>query len=113
MYNNSYIGNMPNYNQGYMYPQRQDTPKMIYGTLDEAKAYIVSPLDTVVFINREKSELYIKSADNMGRSAMQGYRLTALDAEKPKSAEFDTSLFVTKEEFDKAIESLREQIKGE
>lgn len=113
MYNNSYIGNMPNYNQNYIYPQRQEMPKIIYGSIDEAKAYIVSPFETAVFINRDKGELYIKSADNMGKSSMQGYKLTALDDEKPKLAEFDTSLFVTKEEFSQAIESLTKQIKGE
>ena len=116
MYNNSYIGNMPSYNQNYIYPQRQEMPKIIYGSIDEAKAYIVSRFGIIgqnVFINRDKGELYIKSADNMGKSSMQGYKLTALDDEKPKLAEFDTSLFVTKEEFSQAIESLTKQIKGE
>lgn len=109
MYNNSYIGNMPNYNGYGMYQQpRQEAPKMLYGTIDEAKAYIVSPLETVVFINRDKSELYIKNADNMGRSTMQGYKLSALSEEQPKQ-EIDFTQFVTKQELADAIK----QVKGE
>lgn len=115
MYNNNYMGMTPNYNYNpnYVYPQRQEMPKIINGTIDEAKAYIVSPLETAVFINRDKSELYIKSADNMGKSALQGYKLVALDNEQPKQAQIDTSNFVTKEELSEAIESLTKQIKGE
>lgn len=107
MYNNNYMGYgqysqyNPNYMQGYqgfqqqrpMQQPLQQTPtqqpmqsqeppfsEVRYGTLDEAKAYIVMPNRAVMFINRGVGEFYIKSANSMGEPTLETYKYTnALD----------------------------------
>lgn len=123
MYNNSYLGNnqygantynsygsnfsqyqTPQYMQrpiniqGQQQTQYADVPFLYvgYGTLDEAKAYIVPPTKAVMFIDRDKSQFYIKSADNMGKPNLETFNYSNLD-NKPnevKTNEFDPSEFV-------------------
>ena len=114
--NNSYFGGnqfgTPNYNsfgQNYgayqpqpiqrpMATQYQDIPfsDVMYGTFDEAKAYIVAPTKSVMFIDRDKSEFYVKSSDNMGKSFLEGFKYSKIDENSPetKQPEIDISLFV-------------------
>lgn len=117
MYNNSYFGGnqygTPNYNTfGQSYgtyqpqvtqrpmatQQYQDIPfsDVMYGTFDEAKAYIVAPTKSVMFIDRDKSEFYVKSADNMGKSFLEPFKYSKLDENptEPKQPEIDLSQFV-------------------
>lgn len=56
--------------------QYQEVPfsEVRYGTIDEAKAYIVGPNKSVMFINRDTSEFYIKSADNMGKPSLETFK---------------------------------------
>lgn len=93
MYNNSFMGNSyssPMYNPyaqnytGYQpvqptqRPTQSDVPfsEVRFGTLDEAKAYIVPPLKAVMFINKDFSECYVKSADNMGKPSLETFKMS-------------------------------------
>lgn len=125
MYNNSYLGNnqygantynsygsnlgqyqTPQYMQrpmniqGQQQTQYADVPFLYvgYGTLDEAKAYIVPPTKAVMFIDRDKSQFYIKSADNMGKPSLETFNYSNLDnkSTETKTSEFDPLEFVKK-----------------
>ena len=98
MFNNSYMNNQ--YNQpynGYVQPYmayqqyqnrqpmqmqqpqqevQQDIPfsEVRYGTLDQAKGYIVLPNRAVMFIDQDKSEFYINRADSMGKPFLETYK---------------------------------------
>lgn len=106
MFNN--YGNYGNtytpYAQSYqMYqPQRtQENPfEVRFGTLDEAKAYIVAPTRSAMFIDRANSCAYIKSADNMGNPLLEGFKYTRIDnySTDNKTPEFDTTELVRKDD---------------
>ena len=76
----------------------QDVPfiEVRFGTLDEAKAYIVPPTKAVMFIDRDISQFYIKSADNMGKPTLESFKYSALtnNPNEDKSFKFDPSEFV-------------------
>ena len=59
----------------------QDIPfsDVRYGTLDEAKGYIVAPTRAVMFIDQDKSQFYIKRADSMGKPTLESYKYSSLD----------------------------------
>lgn len=105
MFNNNYMGYgqypqyNPNYMQGYQQFQQQrpmqqpiqqsqtqqplqnqEVPfsEVRYGTLDEAKAYLVMPNRAVMFINRGVGEFYIKSANSMGEPTLETYKYMTL-----------------------------------
>ena len=44
-----------------------------YGTIDEAKAYIVMPNASVMFIDKNLGEFYIKSANQMGEPSLEEF----------------------------------------
>ena len=100
MYGNNYMGMNqygqynPNYMQGYQAYQQQplrqqpaqpvqnqDVPfsEVRYGTLDEAKAYIVMPTKSVMIINRGAGEFYIKTANSMGEPTLETFKYASLD----------------------------------
>ena len=122
MYNNSYIGNQnqfqgqyyPNYTPSYNYqqmPVQQESPftDVRYGTIDEAKAYIVTPMKSVMFINRDKGEFYVKTADNMGKSTVEEYKYTKLENNPTESKSFDFEAYLKREEA-KNVFATREDI---
>lgn len=55
---------------------RQDVPfsEVRYGTLDQAKGFIVMPNTAVMFIDQDKSEFYINRADSMGKPYLETYK---------------------------------------
>lgn len=55
---------------------RQDVPfsEVRYGTLDQAKGFIVMPNTAVMFIDQDKSEFYINRADAMGKPYLETYK---------------------------------------
>ena len=110
--NNSYMGGSyyTPYTQGYQVyqnnniaqrqiPQQpQDIPFTVvrFGTLDEAKAHIVPPTKAVLFIKSDFTELYVKSADNMGNPTLETFKCSRL-TENPTEMEtpkFDPKEFV-------------------
>lgn len=138
MYNNSYFGNSGYANQMYSsYPQNyasyqqpqmaqrqmpvqqqayapQDIPfnDVKFVTADEAKAYIVMPNTKVMLMDRDKSIFYIKSADAMGKSSIEGFKYSKLEEspDKPVSAEIDTKEFVKSSELTNFIQ--KDDLKG-
>lgn len=127
---NNYNPYMPNtqyyspYGQTYQnmqMPQRQMQPQqpmhtedvpfneIKFVTEDEAKAYIVMPNTKVMLMDRDKSVFYIKSADSLGKSTLEGFKYTKLsnnsneDTNGSKMAENyvkneDLKVFATKDE---------------
>lgn len=61
--------------------QQQDVPfsDVRYGTLDEAKGYIVAPNRAIMFIDQDKSQFYIKRADSMGKPYLETYKYSSMD----------------------------------
>lgn len=118
---NSYLGNTgygnqfyPNYNQSYgnyqtaQMPQRQIQPQQPMGTQDvpfndikfvteaEARAFIVMPNTKVMLMDRDKSVFYIKSADSLGKSTLEGFKYVKMEESlsQEEKAEFDPKEFV-------------------
>lgn len=103
MYNNnpySYYGYQPNYQQPtYNYqPQKQDVPFTIvrFGTLDEAKGYVVPPAKAIMFIKSDFTEFYIKSADNMGNPSLEIFKCSKIENNSTQSqtSDFNPKEFV-------------------
>ena len=106
MYNrNGYFGNYsPYYQQSYMSYQQpqmqmQQTQPSVpfsdvrYGTLDEAKAHIVMPGGSVMFIDRNLGEFYVKSANQMGEPALEEFEFKKKEINK-KDAKVENQEFV-------------------
>ena len=124
MYNNGYYGYNPqSYNQNYGYMPQQTQfqnnafSKVIYGTLDEAKAYILTPNESIMIINKELGEFYVKTADTMGKSVLEGFKYAKIDNNSSQgvSAEIDTKEFVKTSDLDKfatkqELESIYQQL---
>ena len=103
-YNGTYIPNY-NYNQQRpvqpMTPQPQTTEDVPFNdikfvTEDEAKGYILFPNTRVMLLDRDKSVFYIKTADSLGKSTLEGYKYTRLEDKSSDnvSREIDTKDFV-------------------
>lgn len=83
-------------------PQVRNVPfsEVLYGTLEQAKSQIVFPRQSVLFINTEKKEAYVSSADQDGKPSFKTYlfleqgELTKESENKPTSQD----LFVKREE---------------
>ena len=129
MYNYSYLGNnqygsnfggygsaqtqyqTPNYLQRPSNIQQQtqftDVPFIYvgYGTLDEVKAYLVPPTKAVMFIDKNKSQFYIKSCDNMGNSTIETFDYTKPieNTSKDITTKFDPKEFVKTSDLDNVL----------
>ena len=92
MFNNSYYNQPYTYGQTYaqnytptiqrpVQPIQQDSPFGVvrFGTLDEAKAQLVPPAKASMFIKSDFSEIYVKSADSMGNSALEVFKCSRVD----------------------------------
>ena len=102
-FNNQYNNQYPNQYNNLVYQPRQQTQTedvpfndIKFVTEDEAKAYIVLPNTKVMLMDRDKSIFYIKSADSLGKSTLEGYKYTKLEnnSTEPVSHEIDTKEFV-------------------
>lgn len=110
-----------NYNNGYMpqnfgyqpnYQQAQQTPPAMadFGFMgeNEIKGYLVLPNRTLYAIDRANKKLYIKSTDGLGVSTIDTYDLTKSVDKTAQPVEY-----ITRDEFSKEMEELREMIKNE
>ena len=73
---------------------------------ESAKSYPVAPNNTVTLWDKESHTIYIKSVDASGIPSMQVLEWTE-KANKTSAPTVDTSKFITREEFEKAIASLK------
>lgn len=98
-YNNNYYNPngygynpyMPQQNYGY---QQNNLSKKIFdfvNGIDEARAFIVPPMQTAYLMDNSSSHLFIKKADNTGRYIMEDYIVT--------KAEQETNNYVSKTDF--------------
>ena len=82
--------------------QAQDTPfsDVVYGTLDEAKAYRVGIGKPVMFINRVLKEAYIKSLNNMGEPVLLMVKYQEFDGNSSNKdrQELDVSKFIKQDD---------------
>jgi len=133
MYNNNYFGQYPNYNQNYNPPYmnyqnpmqnsvkpiiqqqvQQELPfaEVRYGTLDEAKGYIVYPTKSVMFIDRSLGEIYIKSANQMGEPTLEEFTFKKKNQPAPKEENIVKEEKINFEKFAK-VEDLKGLAKEE
>ena len=123
MYNtNSYMGNMQYNTQpyasygynGYGYqspvvqpqvqkpvqPQNFPFSNVRFGTLDEIKGQLVSPSTAIMFIKSDLSEMYIKSCDAMGNSALETFKCSRVNENPtlPQTPVLDAEIFAKREE---------------
>lgn len=120
MYNN-YFGQYPSYQNYGQYPQYQPVqqrpqmqpmvqqqnepqPKMPfsevrYGARAEAEARVVYPTESIMYIDKNLGEIYIKSANQMGEPTFEEFTFKRKEtqplAEVPK---IDAKNFLTKED---------------
>lgn len=52
-----------------------------FATLDEAKAYIITPNSQMIFLDKDKQRCYLKTSDNNGQSQLEIYNLQKQDSE--------------------------------
>jgi len=112
LYNNPYPASYPNPYQPYQAPipnYAQPTDSGIIWVQGEsgAKAYPVQNGKNVVLFDSESEHFFIKSTDNSGMPQplrIFSYKETNKIEEKPT---IDTSMFITREEFNEAIDSLK------
>ena len=106
----------PNYNMNYnpninSMPSQNPADLPMHGipyvTEEEAKAYIIMPNTKMLLMDRDKSVFYIKSADQLGKSTLEGFRYAKLEDEPitPPAPQIDTSEFVK-------VSDLDEKMKG-
>ena len=101
---------------------------IFYASLKEAEGQIVYPNNKVIFIDKDKGMIYVKSTNNDGQSFMQHYKEVKIgqDGEPiiDKEDKIDYSIFATKEQLSgyasigqyndllKEIEQLKRQLGG-
>ena len=91
-----------------------------YASELEMQGYLLSPNMQIMALDREKPILYIKSADNLGRSTMTKYKFeqivdTPTIAEEPKAdylTKADLQEFVSKADLQEFKTSIEEKLKG-
>lgn len=74
--------------------------EMHFGTIKEAEAHIVPPMKSVLFYNTALGEVYIKSADNMGKPTLETFKKVGMEnkSTEPVSSEFDPKDFATRDD---------------
>lgn len=87
--------------------QPQQTSGLIFVLGEEsAKSYPVAPNNTVTLWDKESHTIYVKSVDASGVPSMQILDWTER-TNKAAAPSFDASKFITREEFEKVIASLK------
>lgn len=75
--------------------------------LESAKAYPLLPGKTLMLMDSESPKFYIKSVDNNGYATIKAY---SFHEEQPVNAPTNTQQFVTQEQLEAAILSLKDQL---
>lgn len=83
-------------------PQQTNMPfnDVRFATIEEAKAYIMLPNTKVMFMDRDNSVFYIKSADSLGKSTIEAFKFARIENNPTESVshEIDTKNFVKMED---------------
>lgn len=71
-----------------------------------AKSYLMAPNSTVLLMDSEAQRFYLKTADASGVPGMRVFEYTEIHPNQPKPADIPTDKFVTREEFERFVQSL-------
>ena len=65
--------------QNIIQPEEKPFNDVRFATAEEAKGYIMFPNTKVMLIDRDNSVFYIKSADSIGKSTLEGYKYSRVE----------------------------------
>lgn len=99
--------------QQIMQPQQNNTMPfndVRFATIEEAKAYIMLPNTKVMFMDRDNSVFYIKSADSLGKSTIEAFKFARIENNQIENVSHENFVkiedlkdylkdFVTRDEF--------------
>lgn len=90
------------YNQYSYTPQTQYIPLTFVSGIEGAKAFIVTPNQTVYLRDSESDTLFIKSADMQGRYSLKVYSLVPIEQTQKQQEYVSVDMF---NQFKKEIEA--------
>lgn len=97
----------PNYPSYYPnFNQPQQTILWCQG-IEGAKAYPVGAGNSVLLMDSDSHNMYIKSADQAGVPSLRVFEYTEVTGKKEEAPKIDTSNFVTREELEEALAKLK------
>ena len=103
--------NFPQQQQRYM-PQQNNGITWVQG-VEGAKAFQLIPNSNTILLDSENEGIfYIKISDNVGMCTLRVFKYEEIN-NTPTPASIDTSQFVTREELEKALASLKGGMKDE
>lgn len=75
--------------------------------MENAKTFPIAPNSTILLMDSEAPKFYIKTSDASGMCNLDTYTFTKMmPQQEPKTEVPDLSKFVTREEFDAALEKI-------
>lgn len=96
--------------------QQVQTPQVQNGGInwiqgvESAKAYPISPNSSVILMDSESPQFFIKSADQSGMPTLRVFRFEEITGQQQPKVEaipqIDTSMYITRDEFEKRIAEL-------
>ena len=97
----------------YGYSQPNNGILWVQG-IEGAKAFQLMPNSNAVLLDSENDGVfYIKLSDNVGMCTLRTFEYIETTNDPPKNNGVDLSSYVTKSEFEKAINEIKEVIKNE
>lgn len=97
----------PNYPSYYpSFNQPQQSILWCQG-IEGAKAYPVGAGNSVLLMDSDSHNMYIKSADQAGVPSLRIFEYTEVTGKKEEAPKIDTSNFVTREELEEALAKLK------
>lgn len=108
-FNNPYQPHTPPV-QNYQVPQQPDTSIIWVQGESGAKAYPVQNGKSVVLFDSESEHFFIKTADASGMpQPLRVFSYSETNENDMKAPTIDTSQFITRDEFEEALERLKER----
>lgn len=74
-----------------------------------AKSYLMAPNSTVLLMDSEAQRFYLKTTDVSGVPGMRIFEYSEVMPNQPKAPEIPVDKFVTREEFERFVQSLAAQ----
>ena len=99
----------PAYQSPMRYPSISNNITWVKGA-DEANAYQLFPNSNVLLMDSENEGVfYIKTRDTMGLSHLRTFKYEEVNPIEEKKTEVDLSNYVTREELQKLLETVKEE----
>lgn len=96
--------NYPSYYPNFNQPQQSI---LWCQGIEGAKAYPVGAGNSVLLMDSDSHNMYIKSADQAGVPSLRVFEYTEVTGKKEEAPKIDTSNFVTREELEEALAKLK------